>query len=437
LPTRIEPECSAAGFLLLITLMRTSLWVLLAGLGLGISAPGATIQNGSFEELQIGSSYVPFFTGADLGGHWIVESGSVEIVRDYWPAAEGHQSIDLSGVFEDVGTIYQDVATVPGRTYKIKFAMAGNPEDPGTDKRMKVFWNDGEVADLTYNTAGRSLSDMGWRYHSYTVTATGEVSRIKFRSLTISFLGPVIDDVSIEELPTVGSLRNGSFEDLAIGSSYVAFGTGADIGGGWIVEDGTVEIVRDYWNAAEGHQSVDLSGIYEQAGTIYQDITTVPGQKYTVRFAFAGNPEDAGGADKRLKVFWNSDELADLTMNTAGRSFTNMGWQYYSYPVTATGTTSRLKFQSLTFNFLGPVIDDVSVRPISAATLDVELVARVTVTGLPGDRYRIEYMDRSENNWQPLANVTIPPSGKTFALDADGVHGNRRLYRATLITGLE
>src|SRR6185436_2803647 len=156
-----------------------------------------------------------------------------------------------------------------------------------------------------------------------------------------------------------------------IGGSYQAFFAGQDIGGGWIVEDGTVEIVRDFWTAAEGHQSIDLSGQFEAAGTIYQDIATIPGQTYTLRFAFAGNPEDVGGADKRMKVFWNDGEIADLTFNTAGRSFTDMGWTYYNYSVTATGTTSRVKFQSLTFNFIGPVIDDVSIRPFYEASLDV------------------------------------------------------------------
>jgi choice-of-anchor C domain-containing protein len=414
------------------------LWVFMAGLGFGISSRAATIQNGSFEQLQLSAPYTVFYAGNDLGGGWIVENGTVEIIHDYWPAAEGHQSIDLNGIFEEIGTIYQDVVTVPGRTYKIKFAFAGNPEDPGTDKRIKVFWNEGEVADLTFNTAGRSLSDMGWGYHTYTVTATGATSRLKFQSLSHGFLGPAIDDVSIEELTTdaPGSLSNGSFEQLVISSSYTAFGAGADIGGGWIVENGTVEIIHDYWPAADGHQSIDLSGIFEQAGTLYQDIATVPGQKYTVRFAFAGNPEDAP-ADKRMKVFWDDGELADLTFNTAGRSLTDMGWQYYSFTVTATGTVSRLKFQSLVFNFLGPVIDDVSVRPFSAATLDVELVARVTVTGVPGDKYRVEFSDHSENTWQLLEIVTIPPSGKAIALDADGVHGPRRLYRAILVTGKE
>ena len=56
-----------------------------------------------------------------------------------------------------MGTIYQDIATIPGKTYKIRFAFAGNPEDPGTDKRMKVFWNDGEeLSAISFQLSGDS-----------------------------------------------------------------------------------------------------------------------------------------------------------------------------------------------------------------------------------------------------------------------------------------
>ncbi|MFN3409128.1 MAG: hypothetical protein ACK45B_09060 [Limisphaerales bacterium] len=45
----------------------------------------------------------------------MVVKGTVEIVGDsYRQAAAGHQSLDLNGTFEDVGTIYQDVPTQAG-----------------------------------------------------------------------------------------------------------------------------------------------------------------------------------------------------------------------------------------------------------------------------------------------------------------------------------
>jgi choice-of-anchor C domain-containing protein len=391
------------------------------------TAHGASISNGSFEDPGAGNLYRAFLAGENIGG-WVVESGSVEIVGTYWQAAEGNQSLDLSGVWDLAGTIYQDVATVPGQTYTIRFAFAGNPEDQAI-KDAKVFWNDAELAKLTVDTAGSSLTDMRWTYYTYEVTATGTSSRLKFQSLTLNFLGPVIDDVTINTVAPAKTLANGSFEEPVIGVPYQPFFAGENLGR-WVVESGTIEIIRNYWPAAEGVQSVDLSGLFDQAGTIYQDVATVPGQNYTIRFAFAGNPEDQ--AVKEAKVFWNDGELATLTVDTAGRSLTNMGWTYYTYNVTATNSTSRLKFQSLTLNFLGPVIDDVSVTPVApGATLTTDLVMRIRVSGTAGERYRIEYSNRMNNpDWFELETLTIPASGEIIILDTDGVHGRQRIYRA-------
>ncbi|HEX7861017.1 MAG TPA: choice-of-anchor C family protein [Verrucomicrobiae bacterium] len=390
------------------------------------------VSNGSFEQPNAGGFYRAFLAGETVGA-WIVESGSVEVVGTYWQAAQGSQSLDLSGIFEMAGTLYQDVPTVPGQKYKVRFAFAGNPEDQAI-KDAKVFWNDNELAHLSVNTAGRSLTDMGWIYYEYEVTAAGTSSRLKFQSLTLNFLGPVIDDVSVTSLGPVSpqTLANGSFENPPVGGSYVPFLTGANIDG-WIVESGTVEVVGTYWQAAAGTQSLDLSGIGEEAGTIYQDVATVPGQTYKLRFAFAGNPEDQ--AIKEAKVFWNDNELAKLTVNTAGRSLADMGWTYYSYDVMATGTVSRVKFQSLTLNFLGPVIDDVSLGSQVPATITADLVIRIRVTGTPGDRYRIEYSQRmNKPEWMELETVTIPPSGQTLIFDTDGVLGRQRTYRAVLLS---
>jgi choice-of-anchor C domain-containing protein len=401
-------------------------WGLVLACALSVEA---AISNGGFESPGVGPSYRAFLAGENIGG-WVVESGSVEIVGTYWQAAEGNQSLDLSGIWDWAGTIYQDVPTVPGQVYKIRFALAGNPEDQAI-KDAKVFWNDTELAKLTVDTAGRSFTNMGWTYYDYEVTATGTSGRLKFQSLTLNFLGPVIDDVSVTGAAPPQGLRDGSFEQPSVGGGYQPFLAGQNIGA-WVIENGSVEIVGTYWQAAAGSQSLDLSGIWDLAGTIYQDVETVPGRTYKLRFAFAGNPEDQ--AIKEAKVFWNDTELAKLTVDTAGRSLAEMGWKYYSYDVVATGTVSRIKFQSLTLNFLGPVIDDVSLTSPVAATLSAEPVMRIRVTGNPGDRYRIDYSNRINNpEWYELQTITLPPSGETFVFDGDGIRGNQRTYRAVLL----
>ena len=97
-------------------------WLLLASV-----AQANLITNGGFELPPGVYPYMVFDTGLRLPG-WTVENGTVEIVGSYWQAAEGSQSLDLNGIFEEIGTIYQDVATVPGEHYKIRFAYSGNPE---------------------------------------------------------------------------------------------------------------------------------------------------------------------------------------------------------------------------------------------------------------------------------------------------------------------
>ena len=406
--------------------MKVGGLVLLLGSALTINA---AIRNGSFEEPIIGSLYTPYLAGENIGG-WVVESGSVEIVGTYWQAAEGNQSLDLSGIWEWAGTLYQDLPTTPGHTYKVRFAFAGNPEDQAV-KDAKIFWNETELAQLSVDTAGRSFTNMGWTYYTYDVTATSTISRLKFQSLTLNFLGPLIDDVSVTPVEAAKVFSNGSFESPVIGVPYQVFSAGENIGG-WIVESGTVEIVGPYWQAAEGKQSLDLSGIWDLLGTIYQDVPTIPGQSYKVRFAFAGNPEDQ--AVKEAKVFWNNTELAHLTVDTAGRSLQDMGWKYYSYTIKATEAVSRLRFESHTHTFLGPVIDDVSIVPVVPSTLTADLVVRIKVSGTPGDRYRIDYSPRVNNpDWQELTTVTVPNSGEIIIFDEDGLEGRQRTYRSELL----
>jgi choice-of-anchor C domain-containing protein len=172
-------------------------------------------------------------------------------------------------------------------------------------------------------------------------------------------------------------LVNGSFEEPPGISQYVVFFSGPSIPG-WTVESGTVEITGPYWQAAAGSQSLDINGIFEEIGTIYQDIPTAPGQSYLVRFAYAGNPDGELPVIKSANVSWNDNLLASLTFDITGHTRGNMGWTYAQYLVTASGTSSRLRFQSTSPTFCGLTLDDVSVtaipEPFSATLLSLGLV---------------------------------------------------------------
>jgi len=153
---------------------------------------------------------------------------------------------------------------------------------------------------------------------------------------------------------------NGSFENPPGIEFWEVFDAGIPVPG-WNIQSGTVEIVGTYWQAADGLQALDLNGIFEEIGTIYQNVETVPGERYKIRFAYAGNAE-CGPAIKTTRVTWNDQELGIVSFDSTGYSPTNMGWTYYEYEVTASSTAGRLMFQSLTSSFCGPAIDDVSVE---------------------------------------------------------------------------
>ena len=206
---RTQPGCSRSSVACLPLVLSVVLWgtaLTAAMTANSVMAADSLVNNGGFE---VPGDIFPYrvFTGTDMPG-WTVETGTVEIVGTYWEAAEGTQSLDLNGIFEQIGTISQVIPTIPGQVYRIRFAYAGNPECGPVVKTTRVTWGGQEVATLSFNTTGHTLSDMGWMYHEFDVIAMGATSRLRFQSLTPTFCGPTLDDISVTpggstELPTV------------------------------------------------------------------------------------------------------------------------------------------------------------------------------------------------------------------------------------------
>ena len=222
------------------------------------------------------------------------------------------------------------------------------------------------------------------------------------------------------------------FEEPSAGSLYTVILSGSGVDG-WTVENGSIEVVGTYWVAAVGNQSVDLSGIHDWAGTISRDVITTPGNWYKLKFAFAGNPADA--AIKQAQVFWGGAKVADLSVDTTGRSFTDMGWKYYEYTLQATGEVTQIKFQSLTLNALGPVIDDVSLEdaaaPNPSVTLTANMFAGVWLEGPAGTTQQLQVTTDSalQAGWRTLITVKLPAEGKLFFLDPEPATAERKYYR--------
>jgi len=157
-------------------------------------------------------------------------------------------------------------------------------------------------------------------------------------------------------------IGNASFETPVVTpNTFVNLGAGASIGA-WTVTQGHVDhIGGGFWQAADGVQSVDLSGSsLPLAGGVAQSFTTVPLLKYRVSYKLAGNP---GGLPviKTGQVLVNGNVIQSFSFDVTGKTFANMGYVHKVATFIASGLVSTVEFQSADNTAYGPVLDDVDV----------------------------------------------------------------------------
>jgi choice-of-anchor C domain-containing protein len=185
-----------SGALLSVAVVGTWLAVATTGPALAGQTGPNLVFNHSFETPDVGSGAVTFVGGSSFDG-WTVTGVSIDLVGTIWEAATGKQSVDLSG--GNAGGLYQDLATTPGQTYGLAFAMSGNHHCGARYKYLAVKWNGARVAQFRFDTDGIHDPDMGWAPRGVKMlpAATGTTTRLQFLSLSRGTCGPVIDDIFV------------------------------------------------------------------------------------------------------------------------------------------------------------------------------------------------------------------------------------------------
>jgi choice-of-anchor C domain-containing protein len=166
---------------------------------------------------------------------------------------------------------------------------------------------------------------------------------------------------------TTPLVANGGFETPAIpANAFIRYGVGSTIGP-WRVTEGNVDLTgANFWQTADGRQSLDLEG--SESGRIEQQIAIRIGGCYTVTFALAGNP-DGGPMIKRGFARVSQQTIGHPTVqknfvyNTTGKTRANMGYVAERFRFRALASTATLTFASTTGGGYGPVVDAVSVVP--------------------------------------------------------------------------
>jgi len=181
----------------------------LAGIATAIlfaqSASANLLVNGSFEQTVNPPSGVDTLApgSTQLVGWEIVTATVQHIGTILWTPTDGMFSIDLDGDVGDAGGVQQTIATVPGQTYHVVFDLAGNPAIGRPPVKMLRVSADGQSQDFSFDTTGKSTTNMGWVTESWSFLADDSSATILFQSLseTQPGWGPVIDNVSATVVP--------------------------------------------------------------------------------------------------------------------------------------------------------------------------------------------------------------------------------------------
>ncbi|HUR45783.1 MAG TPA: immunoglobulin domain-containing protein [Candidatus Saccharimonadales bacterium] len=151
------------------------------------NAQSNLVFNGSFEQTTAGWSYT--------GGIGIHPSSA---------AADGGISVSL------VGSLWQDLQTIPGRDYVISYAL------DHTSQKPSVTWGGAAVGPFT-NFVGDAL----WRYYYCYVHADSEVTRLNFNAPGL------IDDVKVGWLQEPIQITSQPESRAVFEGNSVAFVVGA------------------------------------------------------------------------------------------------------------------------------------------------------------------------------------------------------------------
>jgi choice-of-anchor C domain-containing protein len=155
----------------------------------------AVLNNRSFETGTAPGAAANLPPGSTAIEGWTVVDGNISYVGNKWQHAQGERSVALLCG----GGISQTLKTEHDQKYEIRFNMAGDPTATPALKTVVVSFGD-ETHNFTFDTSGKSLTDMGWASRSWVFRATADTTVLKFSSPKAACSVPAIDSVRIESV---------------------------------------------------------------------------------------------------------------------------------------------------------------------------------------------------------------------------------------------
>ncbi|MFE6866163.1 choice-of-anchor C family protein [Kitasatospora sp. NPDC057692] len=155
-------------------------------------------DDGSFETPKAPANAFTNLTTGQTIGPWSITAGNVDLIgAGFWQAAEGDQSLDLNG--STAATVAQSFTTVPGTTYSVTYALAGNPGGGPAVRTGRVLIDGQNFQDFSFDVTGKTRAAMGYVGHQFAFVAQGASTTLSFGSTVAGAYGPVIDNVQVTE----------------------------------------------------------------------------------------------------------------------------------------------------------------------------------------------------------------------------------------------
>ncbi|MGH4026335.1 MAG: DUF642 domain-containing protein, partial [Pseudonocardiaceae bacterium] len=152
-------------------------------------------------------TFATLFTDATIGP-WTVTQNNVDLIgENFWQAADGVQSIDLSGSSGSGAalqggvsrTFETDGLPLPLFTYVVTYCLAGNPYTVPPVKTGQVLVNGTPVQDFSFDVTGGAFREMRYRLETFSFTSSGPSAEVEFRNTTPTAFGPAIDKVTFKK----------------------------------------------------------------------------------------------------------------------------------------------------------------------------------------------------------------------------------------------
>jgi choice-of-anchor C domain-containing protein len=151
------------------------------------------LTNRSFESGTDPRDAAVLAPGSKAIDGWNVVDADISYVGKKWQHGEGARSVGLLCG----GGIAQTIQTEPDQTYEVRFTMAGDPNAVPPLKTVIVSLG-AETRVFTFDTAGRSVTDMGWASRTHVFKASAKASTLAFRSPKEKCSVPAVDNIRVD-----------------------------------------------------------------------------------------------------------------------------------------------------------------------------------------------------------------------------------------------